>query len=42
MPMIDVYAPEGALLPEAENTLLGRFTDILLTWEGFDPKSSDE
>jgi len=37
MPMIDVYVPEGALRPEAEDFLLGRLTDILMTWEGFDP-----
>ncbi|HEX4362021.1 MAG TPA: hypothetical protein VH141_31105 [Pseudonocardia sp.] len=37
MPMLDVYVPEAALRPEAEATLLGRLTDILMTWEGFDP-----
>jgi phenylpyruvate tautomerase PptA (4-oxalocrotonate tautomerase family) len=41
MPMIDVYAQEGALLPEAESALLGRLTDILLTWEAFDPTSPE-
>ena len=37
MPMIDAYIPEGALRPEAENSLLNRLTDLLMTWEGFDP-----
>jgi phenylpyruvate tautomerase PptA (4-oxalocrotonate tautomerase family) len=37
VPMIDVYAPEGALRPEAEATLLDRLTDLLMAWEGFDP-----
>ena len=37
MPMLDVHVPEGALRPDAEAALLGRLTDILMTWEGFDP-----
>jgi phenylpyruvate tautomerase PptA (4-oxalocrotonate tautomerase family) len=37
MPMIDVYIPEGTLRPEAEAALLSRLTDLLMTWEGFDP-----
>jgi phenylpyruvate tautomerase PptA (4-oxalocrotonate tautomerase family) len=35
--MIDAYIPEGALRPEAEAALLNRLTDLLMTWEGFDP-----
>ncbi len=37
MPMIDAYVPDGALRPEAEAGLLSRLTDMLMTWEGFDP-----
>lgn len=37
MPMLDVYVPEGALRADAEAALIGRLTDILMTWEGFDP-----
>jgi phenylpyruvate tautomerase PptA (4-oxalocrotonate tautomerase family) len=37
MPMLDAYIPEGALAPEAEQQLLARLTNILLTWEGADP-----
>jgi phenylpyruvate tautomerase PptA (4-oxalocrotonate tautomerase family) len=37
VPMLDVYVPEGALRPDAEATLLGRLTEILIRHEGFDP-----
>jgi phenylpyruvate tautomerase PptA (4-oxalocrotonate tautomerase family) len=37
MPMIDAYIPDSALRPEAESVLLGRLTDLLMKWEGFDP-----
>jgi phenylpyruvate tautomerase PptA (4-oxalocrotonate tautomerase family) len=37
MPMLDVHIPEGALAPDAEAALLNRLTEILMTWEGFDP-----
>jgi hypothetical protein len=37
MPMLDAYIPEGALPPEAEDTLLARLTDLLLQHEGVDP-----
>ena len=37
MPMIDVHIPAGALRPEAERALVARLTDIVMTWEGFDP-----
>ena len=37
MPMLDIYVPEGALQREAEAALLGRLTDILIKYEGFDP-----
>jgi phenylpyruvate tautomerase PptA (4-oxalocrotonate tautomerase family) len=37
VPMLDIYVPEGALQPEAEAALLGRLTDILIKYEGFDP-----
>lgn len=38
MPMLDAYIPEGALDASAEQELLEKLTDILLTWEGADPK----
>lgn len=37
MPMLDAYIPEGALSPDAEDALLSRLTDILITHEGADP-----
>jgi phenylpyruvate tautomerase PptA (4-oxalocrotonate tautomerase family) len=37
MPMLDVYIPEGALAPAAEQELLAKLTDILLVHEGADP-----
>jgi phenylpyruvate tautomerase PptA (4-oxalocrotonate tautomerase family) len=37
MPMLDLYVPEGALTPEAEEALAGRITEILIRHEGFDP-----
>jgi phenylpyruvate tautomerase PptA (4-oxalocrotonate tautomerase family) len=37
VPMLDVFVPEGALLPDAEAAMLGRITDILISHEGFDP-----
>jgi phenylpyruvate tautomerase PptA (4-oxalocrotonate tautomerase family) len=35
--MLDVFIPEGALYPQAEEALLARLTDILLVHEGADP-----
>lgn len=37
MPMIDATIPEGALNPEAEAQLIKEITDLLITYEGFDP-----
>ncbi|MFI5957505.1 Tautomerase enzyme [Cryptosporangium sp. NPDC051539] len=37
MPMLDLYVPAGALTPEAEQSLAGRITEILIRYEGFDP-----
>ena len=37
MPMLDVTIPEGALSPEAEDSLLSELTDILIREEGADP-----
>ena len=34
MPMIDVTLPEGALTPEARDTLAEQLTTTLLKWEG--------
>lgn len=39
MPMLDAYIPEGALDPSDEEQLVARLTDILLEWEGADPKN---
>lgn len=39
MPMLDAYIPEGALDPSDEKQLLAKLTDILLRWEGADPKN---
>jgi phenylpyruvate tautomerase PptA (4-oxalocrotonate tautomerase family) len=39
MPMLDAYIPKGALGPEAEDQLLAKLTDILIEWEGADPKN---
>lgn len=38
MPMLDAYIPEGALEASAERELIEKLTDILLKWEGADPK----
>ena len=40
MPMLDAYVPAGALSPTDEQALVGRLTDILLTWEGADPTNA--
>jgi phenylpyruvate tautomerase PptA (4-oxalocrotonate tautomerase family) len=37
MPMLDAYIPDGALMPEAEQELLGACTDLLLRHEGVRP-----
>jgi hypothetical protein len=37
MPMLDACIPEGALSPEAKDTLLARLTGLLLRHEGVDP-----
>jgi len=37
MPMLDAYIPAGALTPAAEQQLLARLTDVLITNEGADP-----
>jgi hypothetical protein len=37
MPMLDVYIPEGALEPAAEQQLIAQLTDLLLKHEGADP-----
>lgn len=34
MPMIDIFAPKGALSVKARDTLAKRLTDCLLKWEG--------
>jgi phenylpyruvate tautomerase PptA (4-oxalocrotonate tautomerase family) len=39
MPMLDAYIPEGALDPSDEEQLVARLTDILLEWEGADPRN---
>jgi phenylpyruvate tautomerase PptA (4-oxalocrotonate tautomerase family) len=36
VPMIDLYVPEGALTPEAEEKLVERLTGILVRAEGFE------
>jgi phenylpyruvate tautomerase PptA (4-oxalocrotonate tautomerase family) len=37
MPMLDAYIPTGTLTPAAEQQLLAKLTDLLLTNEGADP-----
>jgi len=37
MPMIDVFIPEGALKPDAEQRLMTELTDLLISAEGYDP-----
>jgi phenylpyruvate tautomerase PptA (4-oxalocrotonate tautomerase family) len=39
VPMMDLYVPAGALSPAAEAKLLERLTDVLLRWEGADPRN---
>jgi phenylpyruvate tautomerase PptA (4-oxalocrotonate tautomerase family) len=34
MPMLDVFIPDGAIKPEAEQTLIKRLSDMLLEHEG--------
>jgi phenylpyruvate tautomerase PptA (4-oxalocrotonate tautomerase family) len=40
MPMIDALIPAGALSAEAEARLVKEVTDILITAEGYDPKTN--
>jgi phenylpyruvate tautomerase PptA (4-oxalocrotonate tautomerase family) len=37
MPMVDVYIPEGALLPDVEDRLLEEITDAVIRIETFEP-----
>ena len=37
MPLLDAYIPQGALAPDAEESLMAKLTDILLRNEGADP-----
>lgn len=37
MPMLDVFIPEGAIAPAAEQELIAKLTDLLLRHEGADP-----
>jgi phenylpyruvate tautomerase PptA (4-oxalocrotonate tautomerase family) len=39
MPMLDAHIPQGALDPSAEKELMSKLTDILLEWEGADPRN---
>jgi len=39
MPMLDAFIPKGAIEPEAEKQLISTLTDLLLEWEGADPKN---
>ena len=37
MPALDAYIPDRSLMPEAERTLVGTWTDLLLKHEGVAP-----
>ena len=39
MPMLDAYIPAGALSQSAEDALLAKLTDLLITHEGADPSN---
>ncbi|MCF6263506.1 MAG: hypothetical protein L3J24_07990 [Xanthomonadales bacterium] len=39
MPMLDAFIPKGAFEPESEKKLISKLTNLLLEWEGADPKN---
>ena len=39
MPMLDVFIPDGAITPDAEEELVRKLTDLLLKHEGADPEN---